>query len=64
MLGLLYEPSHLDLRCLTFSLSILGINFFSSDYLLKKKKADDKCRLKFGTERVNIGFIKLYQFLD
>ena len=31
------EPSHQDLRCLTFSLSTLRINFFSSDSLLKKK---------------------------
>ena len=46
------EPSHLDLRCLTFSLSTLHINFFPSDSLFKKK-ADNKCRLKFGTERVN-----------
>ena len=28
---------HLDLHCLTFSLSLLHINFFSSDYLLQKK---------------------------
>ena len=45
------QPSHLDLRCLTFSLSTLDINFFQSDSLFKK--ADNKCRLKFGTERVN-----------
>ena len=32
-----YEPSHLDLRCLTVSLSTSRINFFSSDNLLKKK---------------------------
>ena len=32
-----YEPFHLALRCLTFSLSTLRINFFSSDSLLKKK---------------------------
>ena len=32
------EPSHLDLRCLTFSLSTLHINFFPSDSLFKKKK--------------------------
>ena len=32
------EPSHLDLRCLTFSLSTLHINFFPSDSLLKNKK--------------------------
>ena len=32
------EPSHLDLRCLTFSLSALHINFFPFDSLLKKKK--------------------------
>ena len=53
----LIEPSHLDLRCLTFSLSTLHINVFPNDSLKKKKKkkkkkADDKCRLKFGTERV------------
>ena len=46
-----YEPSHLDLRCLTFSLSILRINFFTS---LLKKKSRRQIRLKFGTERVNI----------
>ena len=46
-----YEPSHLDLRCLTFSLSTLHINF-SSDKLLKKKSR--RCRLKFGTERVKL----------
>ena len=28
------EPSHLDLRCLTLSLSTLYINFFPSDSLL------------------------------
>ena len=43
-----YELSHLDLRCLTYSLSTLPINFFSSN----SRKADNKCRLKFGTERV------------
>ena len=32
------EPSHLDLHCLTFSLSTLHINFFPSDSLLKKKR--------------------------
>ena len=41
--------AHLDLRCLTFSLSTLHINFFPSNKLLKK--ADYKCRLKFGTKR-------------
>ena len=46
------EPSHLDLRCLTFSLSLLHINFFRNDTLLEKQNVDDKCRLKFGTERV------------
>ena len=50
------EPSHLDLCCLTFSLSTLHINYFPSDTLFKKKqqkkKTDDKCCLKFGTERV------------
>ena len=35
-----YEPSHLDLPCLTFSLSILCINFFSSHSLLKKKRKE------------------------
>ena len=45
------EPSHLDLRCLTFSLSTLNKNFFPCDSLLKNE-ADNKCRLKFGTERV------------
>ena len=48
-----HEPSHLDLRCMTFSILTLRINFFSSDRLFKKKKTDDKYRLKFGTERVN-----------
>ena len=33
-----YEPSHLDLCCLTFSLSTLHINFFSNDSLLKEKQ--------------------------
>ena len=33
-----HEPSHLGLRCLTFTLSTLHINFFLSDNLLKKKK--------------------------
>ena len=42
-----YDPSHLDLLCLAFSLSTLRINFFPSDNNLKKK---------FGTERVNICF--------
>ena len=49
----LSEPSHLDLRCLTFSLSTLHINVFPNDSLLKYKNADDKCRLKFGAKRVN-----------
>ena len=31
------EPSHLDLRCLTFTLSNLPINFFASDSLLNQK---------------------------
>ena len=31
----LNEPSHLDLRCLTFRLSTLHINVFPSDSLLK-----------------------------
>ena len=33
-----YESSHLDLCCLTFSLSTLHINFLSSNSLLKKEK--------------------------
>ena len=37
-----YEPSHLDLRCLTFSLSTLHMNFFSSDSLLRKEKQTTK----------------------
>ena len=32
-----YEPSHLDLPCVTFSISSLRINFFPSNILLKKK---------------------------
>ena len=32
------EPSHQDLRCLTFSLSTLRINLFPIDSLLKKTK--------------------------
>ena len=32
------EPSHLDLRCLTFNLLTLHINFFPSDSLLEKKR--------------------------
>ena len=48
------EPSHLDLRCLTFSLSTLHIHFPSGTLFKKNnKKTDDKYRLKFGTERVN-----------
>ena len=42
--------SYMGLSCLTLN---LHINFFPSDSLVKKKKkADDKCRLKFGTESV------------
>ena len=37
----LNEPSHLDLRCLTFSLSTSHINVFPNDSLFKIKKADD-----------------------
>ena len=37
---------------MTFSLSILHINFFQINSLLKNK-ADDKCRLKFCAESVN-----------
>ena len=51
----LNEPSHLDLRCFTFSLSTSHINVFPNENLLKKKKkkkADGKCRLKFGADRV------------
>ena len=86
----------MDLRCLTFSLSTLHINYFPSDSFFKKKKteavwlfsvslsdiivsivcivfkkcivllylnktkfklkkeANDKCRLKFGTERASM----------
>ena len=58
----LNEPSHLDLRSLTFSLSIIYINIFPNGSLLKwkkdkkkkkkkRQKTDDKCRLKFGAER-------------
>ena len=55
------EPSHLDLRCLTFSLSTLHIDFFPSDSSFKtkkkkqkkNKKTDDIGHLKFGTKRVN-----------
>ena len=36
------EPSHQDLRCLTFSLSALHINFFPMDGLIKKKKKRKK----------------------
>ena len=48
------KTSHLDLRCLTFTLSTLHINVFPNDSLLKIKKADDKCRLNFGAERVKL----------
>ena len=44
----LNELSHLDLCCLTFSLSTLHINDFPNDSFLKKE--DDRCRLKFGAE--------------
>ena len=50
----LIEPSHLDLRCLKFNLSTLHINVFPNNNLSKYKKADDKFRLKFGTERVKL----------
>ena len=33
------EPSHLDLRCLTFSLSTLHINHFPTESLFKKKQS-------------------------
>ena len=43
------EPSHQDLRCLTFSISTLHIDFFESDSLLKKTKkkqtTNDVCYL-------------------
>ena len=45
------EPSHMDLRCLTSSLSTLQLNLIPSDSLLKNK-TDDICRLKCGTGRV------------
>ena len=48
------EPSHRDLRCLTFSLSTLHINLIPINTFVKNK-ADDKCRLTFGTERVKWG---------
>ena len=48
------EPAQQDLRYLTLSLSALHINLFPIDSFLKTK-ADDKCRLKFGTERVKTG---------
>ena len=42
-----YGPSHLDLRCLTFSLSIFHINFSPNDsFLQKKKKKKNKKRKK------------------
>ena len=50
-----YETAHkrLDLRCLSFSFifSSLHIIFFPINSLLKNK-ADDKCSLKFGAERI------------
>ena len=42
---------HNELSCLTPILSTLHINFFSNRQFVKNK-ADDKCSLKFGTERV------------
>ena len=47
------EPSHQDLRCLTFSLSTLYIKVFLIGSLIKKKKKkkkkkDFKSRLKFA----------------
>ena len=45
------EPSHLGLRCLTFSVSTLHINFFPMDSLFRTK-TDDKCRLNFDSKRV------------
>ena len=46
------ELSHLGLCYLTFSFSTLHINFFTMDSLFRRK-ADDECRLKFGSERIN-----------
>ena len=47
------EPSHQNLRCLTFSLTY-NIIVFPTDSLLKKKnnKEDDKYSLKSGAKRV------------
>ena len=43
-----------DLRCLTFSLSTLHINFFAIDSLKKKKKKKKKYSLKFCAKKVNV----------
>ena len=45
------EPSYQDICCLTSSLSTFRINFFPIDILFKNK-AEDKCNLKFGAERI------------
>ena len=47
------ELSHHDLRCSTFSLTTLHIDFFPIDSVLKNK-ADKKCSLNFGGERVKV----------
>ena len=58
-----YELSHQGLCCLTFSLSALHI-IFPIDILLKKSKADDKCSLKCGAERVNVYMVdSLFQIV-
>ena len=49
-----YEPSHLDLCCLTFSLSTLRISFtFSSDSLLKRQKKNKKKKKKKQQQKNN-----------
>ena len=42
----LNEPSHLELRCLTFCLSTLHTNAFPNDSLLKKNKKKKKKKKK------------------
>ena len=54
----LNEPSHLDLRCLTFSLSLLHIS--SQAIVCLNKNADDKCRLKFGIEELRKLYFQAY----
>ena len=51
----LSEPSHLDLRCLTFSLSTLHINVFPSDSLLKQKKKKKKKKKTDSSEQSGLG---------